>query len=923
MSAPTIIMPDDARSLRLRLTLLIGQSLALGLTLALLFVTATALLLSFYGAGALPYVYIVVAVLGSAAFYGFGELLRRYTLVQVSVVTELVIVGFLLVAWLGLAFAGARWLAFASVVAFSLIIQVGFVILGGQAGRLLDVRQIKRYFPRVVAGFAVGFTVGGALVGPLQRVLAKPENLLFVAASAALGMLGFLLATNWRFGAALRHSGPQGPQAAPPPLGRLLSKTFVTLIFLYQMLSAMASQLLDFMVMSAAGNRFSEPTALASFFGQYTFYLNLADILFLALLAGFLLNRFGLRYGLAANPAVVVLLVIAIVTVGLVAGPAVPLFFWLVVIARPTDIVLTDGTTRTSINAAFQALPGQERVAVQTAVEGIGVPVALGLTGVVLLIFDAIPGASLIHIAAFALLISLLWTWAGLLVYRHYGTNLRQTMRRRAVDPVALTLDDASSLAVVERFLRGDNVREVCLGLDLLESAGHAGLTEHLLLLVQHPQPAIRQEALGRIERLRSIAAAPVVAQLAAHDPDPAVRGAAVRASCALDTAGVDTAVRFLDDPEPRVREGALVGLLRYAPDPARATAEARWRTMAHSPDPATRAAAAEVLAEAGPTSDSATLAALLVDPDPTVRCAALLAASQGSYPALIPGLIEQLDRPATRAAAMTALIAHGTAILPAVGEALASVTGGTMPSHPRVARLVRAAGQVGGPEVQALLWSHVPRVPHELRAQLLHALHASDFRVASNNDPELMAGLRAESRHGLRILIAQAELGDGQGVQPVQRALADELAQVCQRLFLWLALHYEVQSTTRAAMRLAEGGRAQGALAMEMLSLTLSAAHQRLVFPLIDPELSTGQRIQQLERQGARPRLAPAARLRDLITDPESVWQNPWLSACALYAAGTAGLHSLADLAEQRIDHDVHFVRETAMWALGRFVSG
>lgn len=163
--------PLEEESLITRLTLLIGQSFFLGLTLALLIVAAIALLLSIYGAEALPYVYIVVAILGSIAFYGFAEVQRRWTLMQVAYVTELLVAAFLALAWAGLLFAEADWLAFAAMVAFALIIQVGFVILGGQAGRLLDVRQIKQYFPRVIGGFFVGFTVGGALnsLGAIAR----------------------------------------------------------------------------------------------------------------------------------------------------------------------------------------------------------------------------------------------------------------------------------------------------------------------------------------------------------------------------------------------------------------------------------------------------------------------------------------------------------------------------------------------------------------------------------------------------------------------------------------------------------------------------------------------------------------------------------------------------------------------------------
>ncbi len=171
-----------------RLTLLVGQAFFLGLTLGLLVVASIALLLSFFGAGALPYVYIVVAILGSVGFYGFAEAQQRWSLAQVSIVTELVTVVFLALTWAGLALAQISWLAFAAMVAFSLILQIGFVILGGQAGRLLDVRQIKRYFPRIVAGFVIGFMVAGAIAPPLQRMLGATENLLLAAAISGSGI---------------------------------------------------------------------------------------------------------------------------------------------------------------------------------------------------------------------------------------------------------------------------------------------------------------------------------------------------------------------------------------------------------------------------------------------------------------------------------------------------------------------------------------------------------------------------------------------------------------------------------------------------------------------------------------------------------------------------------------------------------------
>ena len=71
-------------------------------------------------------------------------------------------------SWLILV-AGGVWVSAGLLVLFPIALQIGFVFIGGQAGRLLDVRQMKERFPRVVSGFAVGFLLGGLLGYPAPR----------------------------------------------------------------------------------------------------------------------------------------------------------------------------------------------------------------------------------------------------------------------------------------------------------------------------------------------------------------------------------------------------------------------------------------------------------------------------------------------------------------------------------------------------------------------------------------------------------------------------------------------------------------------------------------------------------------------------------------------------------------------------------
>ena len=65
-------------------------------------------------------------------------------------------------------------------------------------------------------------------------------------------------------------------------------------------------------------------------------------------------------------------------------------FLTVACLAQVADITSTDGLTRGSVAATYQAMPPQRRLPAQTLAEGAGTPVAIGLVGAVLLLFQAV-----------------------------------------------------------------------------------------------------------------------------------------------------------------------------------------------------------------------------------------------------------------------------------------------------------------------------------------------------------------------------------------------------------------------------------------------------------------------------------------------------------------------------------------------------
>ncbi len=105
------------------------------------------------------------------------------------------------------------------------------------------------------------------------------------------------------------------------------------------------------------------------------------------------------------------LLVIGAAT-GYAGGPASTAFFLVVCAQQITDIALTDGTTRTSVNATYQALPASQRVAAQTWVEGVGFPLALGFVGLLLIIGNAL-GAGIVTLVVVTAGLTVAWLVFG------------------------------------------------------------------------------------------------------------------------------------------------------------------------------------------------------------------------------------------------------------------------------------------------------------------------------------------------------------------------------------------------------------------------------------------------------------------------------------------------------------------------------
>ena len=865
--------------MRARLTLLTGQSASLGLFCALLVVPSSSLFLVEYGATRLPYVYLAVGASGVLASWGMSRAQRRWTLLQIG----LTVLASLLVAvaagWVLLVVAGANWVTFPLLVLFPLSIPIGLMLVGAQAGRLLDLQQMKARYSRVVGGFTAGLAVGGLLAAWLVRVTGDVRVLLLLALAPLAAFAALLAQTGRRYPAQL-HAVP-APIAAAPTASQTLGRRRVTrlLVLAYSVASAAATQLLYFIVWEQAAVRYPDAAHLAAFLGAFGAVMNTVSIAFVVLLAGRLLRRFGVGFGLAANPVAVLAVVSASVVTGTVAGPATTAFFVLVCSAQVADIAFTDGTSRTSMVATYQALAPAERLAAQTSVEAAGEPAAIAAVGGLILIFGAL-GLGIIWLAVAATVLGVLWLAVAALCHREYGRRLRDSLARRDWDPTALLVTDAASRAAVERLLSSVDPRDVRLGVDVLTAADPALLGLHTGRLLAHPDAEHR-----RIGVLAAVAVGDpaVVPELVRITCDEALPGdLRVSAAHAIAALGLDLSAlaALLDDADPELRLTAAM-LLTRRDGPLADRGRERCNAALESTDAVVVAAALSAVTQ-GP--DASYVAALMT----------LAARRAGDRSAIGAAVAAHVGLPGCDAAALQRLAVTEEQTATRAIQALGLRRDGASPgvltkllSGPD-RRLARAAG---------------------------HAIAARGHAL----EPDLAERLVAlESSRAARAAAAgQAVAGTGRA-EHLRRALDDEIRACAQQARCLVGAAFGNQWLTRAVAQLASSADGDRALAVETLELELGRRTAARLLELVDPDMDDDGRRALLAATAPSGGRAAGPWLNELLDDPHTYWQDDWLRACALYAASELAPESAAAAALTCQDAADPVLAETARWLRG-----
>ena len=902
-------------------------------------VSSAALFLGEYGAARLPWIYIFSAGVGLGMSVVYSWLQRilplRWVIVLIALLMALPIPLF---RW------GLQVEQITVVTVFLLrlwieaIYNLNDLNLSVTANQIFNIREIKRAFPIISSGNLLADVLSGFSVAILMQVVGLSNVMLlsFGVMIFGTGMLYYLIIQ-------YAHAFPDSPKRQAQDVENHRSKhllkgamrQYVVLLFSFFVLAQMLLFSIEFQFFQQL--EFSlNVTTIASFLGIFSGLLGLIELFTQWFTSSRLIEREGVFAVALILPSVIV--VVGTLTLGLslpLLGGAAALFFGLVIL-KFFDEWLRYTLVATTRSVLFQPIPDRVRSTVQSLVGGIAEPLAMGCTGMAILITIAVDRRlglddpvlqSQIFLAG-TVVAALIWFGLIALLRTRYLNLLVQGAERGLT-----TFSDGDRRGMKKNLVedleknKSESDKHSCI--DLLSQIAPRDLGDVLTPHLATFSPSLQQHSLQVMmdypdpkhqQAVRALLTQPQVG--------PEVQALALRyVWLAQETHNIDELRPYLSPDVDAVLRGTAASLmLRRGNINNRAEATATLRKMLANERERERVMGCQALGEADyMESLSIYIDDLLQDPSLRVRRAILEAIAATQYKKYYPSLLKALQYKSTRAAASEALTRLGDEALPML-EALAIDE-----YRPEVLRSQawQVIGAIGSSRALEVLIQNLMSSWGQTRRQILRILlklyqetgvkrsnlidNALDQWLGRSGFEDL---LDTELAFMGQILAAKVDLGSG-ATTLEERLLLSALEglehDTIDRLFMLLRF-ISPPNAVQAAQTSLSGSVSSWAKGLEILDNSLDISSKRTLLILLDrqPEEDKLKRLSLSTSLISYVPLSPRDRLRQLLDLRNFL--SDWALACCFHLAKAQHWDVTAPHVMALLQHPTGFVREAVL---------
>jgi HEAT repeat protein/ATP/ADP translocase len=615
------------------------------------------LVVSRFGAGTLPYLFIGLGATSLVTALAYGAALGRVSRTPLLAgillgATALLVLGRLIMAAGTSDVVPVIWLV--TYASGAIATTISWTV----ASSVFDARQAKRLFP-----LCTGAAIAGSFIGTVA---------LLIALIARTGHVRVPARRRDRSMVADVRVGLD--EVVRSPLFRLVALAYVLFSVLYFSVT--------YPFLQAASTTFPTEADLATALGLLSAGVTATSFIVSLAIANRVYARFGIATAALALPLVYV------------AGFGL----WLVqfsfasaAVVRFTQQVTQRGLSNAAWSSFYNVIPAERRAQVLAFIDGVPGQLGMMLSGLLLLGAGRLFAAE--HVFWLGLATAIAVTAVVVVIRRRYGASLLRTLRAGLGEQVleggpgiAALAGDPQVATALTAALRAPEPTVRRMAIEMLARMGGSGVVDALASSLDDDDPGVRVAALNG---LASVAHEEGVAGLIEpnlRDPNESVRAAAVRALGGVADERMDDLVRpLVHDPSLLVHAAVAVALDGREGEPGSLAG------LLADPSHNVRHAAIQAIAAVGGLAHGETVAPAMLealDDDSAVvrRTAAALLSSRDDD---TEGVVELLASGSGRAqdAALLALLGHGAAVHErVVGWAEAQITRATARRASRVA---------------------------------------------------------------------------------------------------------------------------------------------------------------------------------------------------------------------------------------------
>ena len=665
---------------------------------------------------------------------------------------------------------------------------------------LLDSREAKRVLGFVGCGGIIASMAVGGTVGKLAALLGQVQYLLFINAVCMaiciwiVRFMGQKYQSRLQRGVVSKTLTPKQAKAATSQVS--ITKTpYVKYIAVMIALIYVVVTLVDYQFKVVASDKISDPQKLAAYFGFVYSVFGGVFSLFFQLIATSRLLKFSIFMSLGILPAILTLSSIFFIAVPpelMMFGLAAPLVA--ITMAKSGDSAFRYTINDAAIQLLYIPLDPKIKSRTKAIIDGMVKPIFIGVSGFILLAVSYLGKAGIVSsdvklISWIVTVIGILWLGTIIGIRSRYLSVLIDNIKKKRFGTNQLTMQLNVLQSIVQKAIESGDEEDLSLAIDMVESSGNAALGRDFVALLSKATPKIKVKILALMRRVESRYNTYNILKLF-NDPDEEVLREAILTYGYIQ---MDKSVKFispfLDSEKILIREAAVIALIKYAGVAGAMAAGSYLKAFFESESATDRAAAAYILGELGQKNMDQQLFALLNDPSPIVRRAAVNAASKINSNVFIPKLFYMLfDRDVSFDAAKV-LSKFGEKIL----EPAADILSNELESYRLKSEVAKMLGDIYTPESVRLLSLSLDTESDELRNIVLNSLKKllSKVEKASIDKEPLKILLLREIYQYFQTLYFAVQIRKNLKTNCLSDVMSTKLDNCYQRIFSILSLMY------------------------------------------------------------------------------------------------------------------------------------